>query len=66
MLANSTDVSMHFGSLEEFTCLMQGQLVGSSMEKDIRDSFAVFDSDSINVKHLKLMSKVVLVDNTRI
>jgi Ca2+-binding EF-hand superfamily protein len=47
------------GSLEEFSRLMQGELVSSSMEKDLRDSFAVFRSDSIGLAHLKHMMQVL-------
>ncbi len=46
------------GSLEEFSSLMQGQLVDRSMENDLLDSFAVFRSDYINLKQLKLMTQV--------
>ncbi len=45
-------------SLEEFTCLMQGQLDARDMELEIRDTFAVFGSEKINVSLLQLMSQV--------
>eukprot|EP00291_Cryptomonas_curvata_P024939 CAMPEP_0172173548 /NCGR_PEP_ID=MMETSP1050-20130122/13127_1 /TAXON_ID=233186 /ORGANISM="Cryptomonas curvata, Strain CCAP979/52" /LENGTH=407 /DNA_ID=CAMNT_0012845339 /DNA_START=2406 /DNA_END=3629 /DNA_ORIENTATION=- len=44
-------------NLEEFTSIMQGQLVGNNMEDDIYDTFAVFCSASINLQQLQLMSQ---------
>jgi hypothetical protein len=46
------------GSLEEFTSLMQGQLGSRDMEQEINDTFAVFRSEVIDSKLLKLMVQV--------
>ncbi len=48
-------------SLEEFTGLMQGQLVGNNMEDDIYDTFSVFKSACINLQQLQLMSQVMIL-----
>jgi hypothetical protein len=38
---------------------MQGQFGGRNMEEDIRDTFGVFRSPTINLKLLKLMAQVL-------
>ncbi len=45
-------------SLEEFTNLMRGQLGARDMDTEIRDTFAVFRSDLIDIKLLRLMAHV--------
>ncbi len=45
-------------SLAEFTGLMKGQIAARSMDDEIRDTFAVFGSDIIDVDLLRLMVKV--------
>ena len=44
---------------------MQGELVGSNMEQDLRDSFAVFQTERIGLKHLRLMCQVVIAADYR-
>ncbi len=38
---------------------MQGQMGGHTMEEDMRDTFSIFRSTSINLQQLKLMSQVI-------
>jgi hypothetical protein len=48
----------NFCSLEEFTGLMKGQIATRNMEDEIRDTFAVFEADNIDIHLLKLMVQV--------
>jgi hypothetical protein len=45
-------------SLEEFTGLMKGQIAARNMDDEIKDTFAVFGSETIDPDLLRLMVKV--------
>ncbi len=45
-------------SLQEFTSLMKGQLGSRDMDDEIKATFAVFQSDVVDIKLLQLMAKV--------